>query len=100
MQDDDAYFAAEGLTRMATLFGRDGLRPVVEGLRAELQQALDRPEAADAHRIAGLAGTLGFTAVSASWQAADRGGENRTAALRDSRTALIAIDGWLRQETK
>ncbi len=83
---------------MAKLFGRDGLRPVVEGLRTELQQALDRPEAADAHRIAGLAGTLGFAAVSTSWQAIDQGGKDKTSALRDSRTALTAINGWLRQE--
>lgn len=83
---------------MAALFGRDALLPVVEGLRTELQQALDRPDAADAHRIAGLAGTLGFAAASASWQAVDQGGEDRATALNDSRVALIAIDRWLQQK--
>jgi hypothetical protein len=90
--------AIEGLTRMATLFGRGELMPVVEGLQAELRQALDRPEAADAHRIAGLAGTLGFADASASWQAVDQGSNDVETALRDSRTALIAIDDWLQQE--
>lgn len=98
MQGDDATQAVEGLTRMAALFGRDALLPVVEGLRHELQQALDRPEVADAHRIAGLAGTLGFAVASAAWQAVDQGGGDIGTALRHSRTALIAIDGWLRRE--
>lgn len=87
----------DGLTRMAALFGRDALMPIVAGLRTELQQAIDRPDAADAHRIAGLAGTLGFAWVSASWQAVDQGGDDRAAALRDSRMALIALERWLRQ---
>lgn len=97
MQDNENSAVLDGLTRMAALFGRDALLPVVEGLRHELQQALDRPEAADAHRIAGLAGTLGFAAASAKWQAVDGGGSDVDVALPDSRTALMAIDGWLRQ---
>lgn len=97
MQDEEDFAATESLTRMAALFGRDALLPVVDGLRSELQQALVRPDTADAHRIAGLAGSLGFAAASASWQAVDQGGADRSAALRDSRTALITIEGWLRQ---
>jgi len=83
------------LTRMATMFGRDGLLPVVQGLRAELELAIGGAEGHSAHRIAGLAGTLGFTAASASWQAVDQGIGEQAAALRDSRTAMIAIDRWL-----
>lgn len=98
MPDGENFLMTQGLTRMAALFGRDALLPVIEGLRAELQQALDRPAAADAHRIAGLAGTLGFADASNSWQAVDQGGVDVEAALRDSRIALSAIDGWLRQE--
>lgn len=98
MRDDENAAALNGLTRMAALFGRDALLPVVEGLRHELRQALVMPGAADAHRIAGLAGTLGFAAVSASWQAVDQGSEDRAAALSESRTALTAINDWLQQK--
>lgn len=83
------------LTRMATMLGRDGLMPVVRGLRAELEQAIGGAGGHSAHRIAGLAGTLGFTAAGAAWQAVDLGTGERTAALRDSRTAMVAIDRWL-----
>lgn len=83
------------LARMATMFGRDGLLPVVEGLRAELEMAIEGAEGHSAHRIAGLTGTLGFTVASESWQAVDLGTGGLAAALRDSRTALIAIDRWL-----
>lgn len=95
MQGDENLALTAGLARIATLLGRDGLRPVVEGLQAELRQALDRPEEADAHRIAGLAGTLGFADVSCRWQAVDQGGADVAAALHVSRIALVAIDGWL-----
>ncbi|WP_420146131.1 hypothetical protein [Sphingobium sp.] len=87
----------DALARMADMFGRDGLLPVVEGLRVELERALSGPDHADPHRIAGLSGTLGFGAASASWQAVDRGEGEWDAALRDSRTVLIAIDGWMRR---
>lgn len=97
MQEDENVAVLDALTRMAALFGREALLPVVEGLLHELQRALDEPETADAHRIAGLAGTLGFAAASASWQAVDQGSEDKAAALRASRTALTAIDDWLQQ---
>ncbi|WP_311268963.1 hypothetical protein [Sphingobium sp. WCS2017Hpa-17] len=97
MQDEDTPFAAKALTRMAALFGRAALLPVVQGLEAELHQAIDQPDTANAHRIAGLAGTLGFVDASASWQAVDQSGGDIDIALRDSRIALVAIDGWLRQ---
>ncbi|WP_088182250.1 hypothetical protein [Sphingobium sp. Z007] len=85
----------ERLVRMEAMFGREALMPLVQGLRVALQQAIARADQADAHKMAGLAGTLGFAAASASWQAVDQGTGDRAAALRDSRTALVAINRWL-----
>jgi hypothetical protein len=85
----------ERLARMEALLGREGLLPVVQGLRAELQRSIDGADDVDAHKMAGLAGTLGFAAASASWQAVDQGMGEYAAALRDSRTALVVIDRWL-----
>ena len=87
------------LARMEALFGRDALLPVVQGLRAELDQTVAGTTVPDAHRMAGLAGTLGFAAASESWQAMDRGTGDQAAALRDSRTTLIAIDRWLAEDS-
>jgi hypothetical protein len=87
------------LARMEALFGRHALLPVVQGLHAELAQAVAGTTMPDAHKLAGLAGTLGFATASASWQAVDRGTGEQAAALRDSRTALIAIDRWLAEDT-
>jgi hypothetical protein len=85
----------ERLERMEAMLGREGLVPVVQGLRAELQRAIDGADGVDAHKMAGLAGTLGFAVASASWQAVDRGAGDAATALRDSRTALVMIDRWL-----
>lgn len=85
----------ERLARMEAMLGREGLVPVVQGLRAELQRAVDGGDGVDAHKMAGLAGTLGFAAVSASWQAVDQGTGDAATARRDSRTALVVIDRWL-----
>jgi hypothetical protein len=85
----------EILERVEAMLGREGLWPVVQGLRAELQRAVDGADGVDAHKMAGLAGTLGFAAVSASWQAVDQGTGDAATARRDSRTALVVIDRWL-----
>ncbi len=85
----------ERLARMEVMLGREGLLPVVQGLRAELQRAVDGADGVDAHKMAGLAGTLGFAAASASWQAVDQETGDAATARRDSRTALVVIDRWL-----
>lgn len=87
----------DGLDRMAAMFGRAALAPVVNGLRAELDEAA-KGGWPDAHRLAGLSGTLGLAAAAESWRAVESGSGDQAAALRDSRTALIAIDRWLEQD--
>lgn len=89
--------ATEVLDRMETVFGRAGLTPIVEGLRSELRAALT-DEARDTHRLAGLSGTLGFERASASWRAVDQGTGDLADAIRDSRTALLAIGRWLARD--
>ncbi|MET0371299.1 MAG: hypothetical protein ABW039_07970 [Sphingobium sp.] len=86
------------LDRMESLFGREGLVPIVTGLRDALRSALPLLEqggAPDAHKLSGLAGTLGFTEASNCWQAMDRGAGRVEDARRASKTAVIAIDRWL-----
>jgi hypothetical protein len=86
------------LDRMVGMLGREGLAPVVAGLRDELAQAIDcirNGEEAPAHRLAGLAGTLGFAALSAAWRAIDAGGGDMRDARRESRITLLALDRWL-----
>lgn len=85
----------ERLVRMEAMFGREGLMPLVQGLRLALQEAIASDVQTDAHKMAGLVGTLGFAAASASWQAVDQGRGDLAAALRDSRAALVTIDRWL-----
>jgi len=86
------------LTRMVEMFGQQDFLPVVRGLYGELDRALaiaekgDRP---DAHRLAGLTGTLGFAAASAAWQVVDQSGCEMQTALRNSKTTMVAIHRWL-----
>lgn len=87
----------DGARRLTTLFGEDELRKLIAGLRDQLAiavQDLDQTIVPDmSHRIAGVAGTLGFAAVSASWLALSEGDESaREAARRDARLAIAAID--------
>jgi len=86
-----------GACRLAGVFGEDEMRRLIGGLREQLAAALARlDDAGDtgaAHRIAGVAGTLGFAAVSASWLALSTGDESaREQARRDARLAIAAID--------
>lgn len=65
----DARIAA--LDRLAGTFGSEAVKKLVNGLAGLLQEALAAPDhearAAVAHRVAGLAGTLGFAAVGREW---------------------------------
>lgn len=86
-----------GARRLAGIFAEDELRRLIAGLREQLASAIDEMDAVAipgvAHRIAGLAGTLGFASVSASWLALSEGDESmRDQARREGRLAIAAID--------
>ncbi|WP_186728839.1 response regulator [Sphingomonas panacisoli] len=86
-----------GAQRLAGLFGEAELGRLVGGLREQLESAVTELDGTAiptiAHRVAGLAGTLGFAAVSASWLALSEGDESaRDQARRDARMAIAAID--------
>lgn len=79
------------------LFGADKMDALVARFRDQLLEALAlfdiAGEAAPAHRIAGVAGTLGFSNVSDSWLRLSEGDEDaRDEARRDARLAVAAID--------
>lgn len=83
---------------VAGAFG-DGVIPIARGLRQQLLQAiatLDAGSFTAAHRIAGLAGTLGFKRTSMAWLAIDEGDLSDIAsARREARLAVVAIERWL-----
>lgn len=86
-----------GLRRLAATFGTAALTPLVEGFRAQLDEAIGRIDDDDlkarAHRLAGIAGTLGFADVSRAWIRLSRGDERaKHDAIRTARIALAAID--------
>jgi CheY-like chemotaxis protein len=86
-----------GAERLAGTFGAEQLATLVRGLREQLVAAIAEMDAVPipsiAHRIAGVAGTLGFADVSASWLALSEGDESaRDRARRDARIAVAAID--------
>lgn len=83
--------------RLADLFGADQMDALVSRFRDQLIEALAlfdvAGEAAAAHRIAGVAGTLGFSNVSDSWLRLSEGDDSaRGEARRDARLAVAAID--------
>ena len=91
---DAARFA-----ELALGFGDAAVRPIVAGLSQQLQEAvgtLDAGRFGNAHRIAGLAGTLGFARVSKAWLPLDLGDVSDLAtARREARLAIAAIERWL-----
>lgn len=83
--------------KLAAMFGEEELGALLAGFRDQLAEALQQiadPDAAPrAHRIAGIAGTLGFTPVYESWLALSEGDESAIdAAKRSARKALRMID--------
>lgn len=89
--------ALAGPTRLEAVFGAQELDRLLAGFRDELATAvdlLDAPEGAErAHRVAGIAGTLGFPEVSASWLDVSEGDVSAIPrARRDALRALAAID--------
>ena len=86
-----------GVRRLEAHFGRDAIAAMITGFRQQLAKAIERHgrsrDAGLAHRIAGLAGTLGFAAVGASWLALSEGDESAWGdARREARKAIAAID--------
>lgn len=85
-----------GVARLATVFGTTEIDALVTRFETHLAAALatlDHPaDPAAAHRIAGIAGTLGFDRVGQSWLALSEGDDTvRDAARRHARVALHAI---------
>ncbi|WP_242140310.1 response regulator [Sphingomonas sp. TREG-RG-20F-R18-01] len=86
-----------GVERLTAIFGAPDMTALVARFRSQLAEAVQGLDIATdrdvAHRIAGLAGTLGFERVGASWLALSEGQETvRDAVRRDARVALHAID--------
>lgn len=87
---------AGALERLAGVFGREALGGLAAGLREQLADAMAAPDPAKAHRIAGLGGTLGLTALHRPWQALSEGEEAALGAARRAGVrALAAIEGFL-----
>lgn len=86
-----------GARRLEAQFGQDKIAALVERLRRELAEAVrlldDSGAFYHAHTIAGVAGTLGFGAVSEAWRRLSEGEIDATAdARRTARIAIAAID--------
>jgi hypothetical protein len=92
--------AAATLDRLLIAFDEERIVTLAARLHALLGEAiaaLATPDAEQvAHRAAGLAGTLGLTAVGAAWLAVSRGG-GATAehARRETRRATTLLTDWL-----
>lgn len=87
----------DGARRLAGIFGDAELARLIAGLRTQLASAVEEMAEVSipstAHRVAGVAGTLGFADVSASWLALSEGDEGaHDRARRDARLAIAAID--------
>lgn len=85
------------IDRLVTTFGDAPVAGLLRGLREMLRAALRTREpvrlAAEAHRIAGLAGTLGFAALGRHWQhVADRDPLVSEATRRATVHALATLD--------
>lgn len=82
---------------LGEIFGKEEIARLVDRFRDQLADALSALDAgeaeAQAHRIAGVAGTLGFGEVSASWLRLSEGDDTaRDDARRDARIAIAKID--------
>jgi CheY-like chemotaxis protein len=89
--------ASTRVTRLAAAFGAAEIAALMRGLRNQLeaQLAIDDRSAAHggAHRLAGIAGTLGFPDLSRLWLAVSEGDATAYAEARMyARKALVEID--------
>ena len=92
--------AAPVLARLEGGLGADHIRSLTRRFRLlliEALAALNGPSCCDiAHRVAGVAGTLGFAEAGAAWLALSEGNESaRADARREARRAIMAIDLYL-----
>ena len=78
------------LDRLADTFGMDQIVRLATGLRALLLAAPDGDDAIAAHRIAGMAGMLGFAALGSAWA------DGTTTRRCETRRAVVALDRFLR----
>lgn len=77
--DQPAIAVDERRSQLADLLGRDQADAMVDRMLASFAEAVDAIDAGDderalGHRLGGLAGTLGFPALSAAWLALEDGG--------------------------
>lgn len=86
----------DAFVRLETAFGVDTVRGMARRLcqvLADALDALDTPAAADAaHKVAGVAGTLGFAELGSQWLALSHDTSAEPPTLRrDTRTTIAAI---------
>jgi len=84
-------------TALVAAFGAVEIAKLLSGFRDQLERQLDRDDGEErytgAHRLAGIAGTLGFPEVSRLWLAVSEGDDTAYAEARISaRKALAEID--------
>lgn len=85
----------EALDRLEASFGRKPVHALLRGLAEQLDAAmksLDQGEAAPAaHRIAGVAGTLGFAALGRAWLSLSEGEDAAREPARAETLAALSI---------
>jgi len=88
------------LDRLAAAFGEANIATLLDGLENTLEAALretdDAMLAADAHRIAGLAGTLGFARLGRQWLCVAHGQRPITPATRRATAHALATIGLMK----
>lgn len=85
-----------GITRLAEAFGAGEINALAGRFQMQLVDAVaaldTTPDRSAAHRIAGIAGTLGFARLGQSWLAVSEGdGTMCEAARREARVAIYAL---------
>ncbi len=83
--------------KIAAIFGTAGIAHLLDGFRDLLENQLGLDDGAaryaGAHRLAGIAGTLGFPDLSRLWLAVSEGDDTAYAEARiNARKALVEID--------
>ena len=79
--------------RLVRLLGTRDAAAMIARFADTLRTAIDRTELPcreDAHRLAGLAGAIGYTELSLAWRAAEQGGVAAAAAAIDATRATLA----------
>lgn len=85
-----------GIERLERVFGTTAMSALLTRFRKQLADAVAELDVAidlrTAHRIAGIAGTLGFDRVGESWLRLSESGDTRDEARRNARIAIYQID--------